>query len=92
MDTCTISYDDRRMITDALSGQKFMTGNYNNYLGESAHSAVRDAFLTILKDEHEIQHMLFEEMHSHGWYPTTPADKVQIDNARTQFKSNCTNC
>ena len=47
----TQSFDDKEMLNDALSTQKFLTGDYNAFASECAHPAVRDEFMNILNEE-----------------------------------------
>ena len=73
-----MAYDDKTMMTDMLSTQKFIASNYNNYAGECATRQSKSKLMRILKEEHDIQQEIFEKMQSKGWYETAtaPADKV----------------
>lgn len=55
----TSKLSDQEMLTDLLSSQKFMTGNYNNYSGECSCDGLRTKMLDILDDEHKIQNEIF---------------------------------
>ncbi len=79
------NFDDKEMITDALSSQKFITGTYNSFANECADDSLKSEFMNILQDEHSIQHQLFKEMQNRGWYPTQQADPNQIQQAKTKF-------
>ena len=72
---------------DALSSEKFMTENYNNYANECASPSLMNEFMNLLSEEHQIQHDVFTEMQKRGWYQTqqAPADKVQ--QAKMKFSS-----
>lgn len=83
------SYDDKTVLTDLLSYQKFMTSNYNNYLNEAACAPVRSALSKLLEEEHDIQFEIFSVMHEKGFYPTTPADQKQVTAAKDTFCSTC---
>ena len=76
---------EKEVMTDLLSSQKFLTGNYNNFAGECCDLTLRNAFLSILDDEHQIQSDIFNEMNSRGWYQITPADTNQISKAKQTF-------
>ena len=71
--------NDREILCDALSSEKFMTENYNNYANECASPSLMNEFMNLLSEEHQIQHDVFTEMQKRGWYQTqqAPADKVQ---------------
>ena len=86
--------NDREILCDALSSEKFMTENYNNYANECASPSLMNEFIALLKEtmnllseEHQIQHDVFTEMQKRGWYQTqqAPADKVQ--QAKMKFSS-----
>ena len=72
------SMGDKEIMTDMLSGQKFLTGTYNNYAGECQNEMLRTDMLNILKEEHCIQNELFTEMSSRGWYTPKPAPMTEI--------------
>ena len=57
---------DREMLTDALSSEKFMTDNYNNYANECASPSLMNEFMNLLSEE-QIQHDVFSEMQKRGW-------------------------
>lgn len=76
---------DKDILTDSISSQKFISSNYNNYAGECSRTDLRDAFLCILDEEHEIQSQLFTQMNSKGWYPVQAADKQKIEVAKQKF-------
>ncbi len=66
--------DEKDRLTDALVTQKYITSGYNLAANESANSQLMDAFAGILRDEHQIQHEIFHEMHNRGWYRPKAAD------------------
>ena len=73
-----MSYDDKTMMTDMLSTQKFIASNYNNYAGECSTKQAKNKLMKILGEEHDIQFKIFEDMQAKGWYEVTvaPVDKV----------------
>lgn len=81
------AFQDKDMITDAPSSQKFITDVYNTYSSECEHPQLRDAMMSILEAEHQIQFDLFNEMKNRGWYQTEPADGAKIQETRTKFQS-----
>ena len=78
---------DKDLMLDILSSQKFVTGNYNTSTNECATTNLRQDFMNILHEEHEIQAELFTEIHNRGWYPTTPAEQPKIDQARQKYQN-----
>ena len=76
---------DKQILKDALSSQKFITANYNNYAGECVNTNIRDDMLRILKENHSIQSGIFNELYERGWYKTTPAEKQKINTAKTTY-------
>ena len=85
------AYDDKTMMTDMLSSQKFIAQNYNNYAGECSSRQAKAKLMKILGEEHDIQFKIFEQMNSKGWYPTTPAPQDKINEAVQQHISGATN-
>ena len=67
--------NDREMLTDALSSEKFMTENYNQYANECASPSLMNEFMNLLSEEHQIQHEVFTELQKPP--QKAPAEKVQ---------------
>lgn len=82
-------FDDQARISDALSSQKFITDGYNTSANEAAASVVKNTLMSLLEDEHNIQHDLFSQMQKRGWYQTEAAPQQKIDETRTKFSSCC---
>lgn len=80
-------YDDKEMMNDALYSQKQITENYNIFANECAESQIRDIFMTILNEEHQIQADVFDEMSKRGWYATQSADRQQIQQVKQKFQN-----
>lgn len=83
----TPQYDDQEMFNDALYSQKQITENYNLSANECAGAQLRDLFLSILNEEHQIQADLFDEMSKRGWYPVQNADQQQVQQTKTKFQN-----
>ena len=82
-------FDDRAMITDALSSQKFISEGYNTGANEAAEVTVKNTLMSLLEEEHMIQHDLFSQMQKRGWYQTEAAPQQKIDETRAKFSSCC---
>ena len=81
------SFDDQEVLTDALASEKFATDGYNNFSNECATPEVRQKFLALLSEEHQIQNDIFQEMSKRGWYPTPAAEKQKIDEAKQKYQN-----
>lgn len=84
-------YDDKTMMTDMLSTQKFIASNYNNYAGEISTKQAKNKLMKILGEEHDIQFKIFENMQAKGWYETTNAPQAKVDQAIQTHISGATN-
>ena len=76
------NYGDKELLTDALDAQKTETNHYNTFANECAHPELRNTFLNILQEEHDIQFDVFNIMHDAGFYPTPSAEQPKIDEAK----------
>lgn len=86
-----MSYDDKTMMTDMLSTQKFIASNYNNYAGECSTKRSMNKMLKILHEEHDIQLKIFEDMRARGWYEVTPAPQDKVNQAVQTHITSATN-
>mgnify|MGYP001264867812 CR=1 FL=1 len=78
---------DKEILEDVLTSQKAVTGAYNNFTNECATPNVRDEFMRILTEEHQIQADVFDAMKQRGWYPTPAAEQQKIQQAKQKFQS-----
>ncbi len=76
-----MAYDDKTMMMDMLSTEKFLSANYNTFANECASKTSKAKMVKILNDEHDIQFDIFRAMSSKGWYQTTPATTEKINQA-----------
>ncbi len=76
------NYGDKELLTDALDAQKTETTHYNTFANECLHPNLRNTFLNILNEEHDIQFDVFNTMHEAGFYPTPPAEQEKITEAK----------
>ncbi len=77
---------EKEMMNDVLSSQKFLTETYNAFTNECATPNVRDEFLKILAEEHQIQAEVFDAMKQRGWYQTPAAEQQKIDQTKQQYQ------
>ncbi len=78
---------EKEILNDVLTSQKAVTGAYNNFANECATPTIRDEFMRILTEEHQIQADVFDEMQKRGWYPTTAAEQQKIQQAKQKFQN-----
>ena len=78
-------FSDKDRLADGLASQKFITENFNMAVNESATPEIRNAFMSILREEHDIQNEIFTEMQKRGWYQTQPAEQQKIQQVRTKL-------
>ncbi len=76
---------DKERMNDVLASEKAMTSSYNTFTNECTTAKVRDGFLNILNEEHQLQSAVFDEMQKRGWYPTPPAEQQMIDAAKQKY-------
>lgn len=60
--------DDKVLLSDLLSDEKFVSGVYDTGIFEAANPTVRQALQHIQKEEQHHGEELFNYMHSHGMY------------------------
>jgi spore coat protein CotF len=77
---------EKELMTDVLSSQKFVTDTYNTFANECATPNVRDEFMKILTEEHQIQADVFDTMKKRGWYETPAAQQQKIQQAKQKYQ------
>ena len=80
-------FPEKEQITDLLSAEKFLAGNYNTFLLESASPQMVRCLTNLLSDTHTMQQTVFGEMQSRGWYPTPKAEDTKINQAKQKFST-----
>lgn len=81
------SMPEREIMDDALASQKYMTDTYNTYSNECVTQNVRDEFMKILNEEHQIQSDVFDTMKQRGWYNIPDAQQQKIQQAKQKFQT-----
>lgn len=76
---------DKDIAADALNSQRRATDSYNTFLGEINCPDVRQPFMNLLQEEHQLENQIFDLMNQKGWYPVIQADQQQIQQAKQQF-------
>ena len=80
-------FSEKEILADALTSSKGATNNYNLFANECVHEDVRNTFMRVLDQEHEIQQDVFCMMHDKGYYPTPAAQETKIAEAKQKFES-----
>ncbi len=78
---------EKELFDDVLSSQKFITDTYNSFTNECSTANVRDEFLRLLNEEHQMQADVFDEMKNRGWYPTPQAEQQMIAQTKQKFQN-----
>jgi len=87
VNTINTTLTDKELIGDSLTSQKFISSNYNTFANECVTPELRNDFLNILNEEHQIQAELFTEMQNRGWYQVEPATQTKIQQAKQKITS-----
>lgn len=82
-----MSMQEKEVFDDVLTSQKFITDTYNTFTNECATPNIRDEFLNILTEEHQIQADVFDEMKKRGWYTTPQAEQQKIQQAKQKYQN-----
>ena len=78
---------DKEFLNDSIASEKHMGSGYNTFANECVNPQLRATFLNMLREVHDIQADLFNEMQQRGWYQVVPADQAKIMQARQKFQA-----
>lgn len=78
---------DKEIMEDILTSQKFIAGMYNTFTNECVNQRLRTDFLNILREEHNIQQSVYDQMKTRGWYSPSQADQQKISAAHTKYSN-----
>lgn len=81
------SMPEQELMNDVLSSQKFITETYNTFTNECATPNLRNEFMKILNEEHQIQAEVFDVMKQRGWYAPPAAEQQKIQQTKQKFQS-----
>ena len=79
--------NDQERITDLILSEKKMSSNYDTFASECVSMSLRDDFLNILNQSHQIQTDLFKMAQSKGWYQVEQAPQNKVSQAYTRFSN-----
>ena len=77
---------DKERLEDALSSEKWITGNYNTFANECVSNQLRNVFLDTLRETQEIHADVYNEMSSRGWYTPKEAPPNEINATWQKFE------
>ena len=77
--------NEKNILKDILFSQKKISQNYNLYANECSTPTVRDQFLELLMEEHQIEANIFDEMQKRGWYQVLNAEYEKIEQAKQKL-------
>lgn len=80
-----LNLKEKDLINDLLLCQKKISSDYNTFASEVDHTNLKQDVLTILRDEHEVESIIYEEMKNRGWYQTKTVSDQEIRSAQEQF-------
>ena len=78
---------DKEIMEDILSSQKFVSDVYNTFTNECVNQQLRTDLLNILREEHNIQQSVYDQMKTRGWYSPARAEQQKITAAYTKFSN-----
>ena len=79
--------NDQERMTDFICSEKKMSANYDTFASECVSLPLRDDFLRILNQSHQIQTDLFKMAQSKGWYQVEQAPQNKVTQAYTRFSN-----
>lgn len=79
--------NDQERMTDFICSEKKMSANYDTFASECVCLPLRDDFLNILNQSHQIQTDLFKIAQSKGWYQVEQAPQNKVSQAYTKFSN-----
>jgi len=76
---------DRRMLEEILEEQRAIADAYNACADRCGGGAVHTQMMSLLHEEHQIQHEIFAEIEKRGWYCGEQAGRDEIDRVKKKF-------
>jgi len=82
----TPELNDRDILSDALSTEKYLCHSYQTAMQEASHDALYQLIFAQLRDTSKQQRNFFDLQFVHGWYVLTPSTAQEIQQAVQQFQ------
>lgn len=83
----TAQMNDRDMLNDMLSTEKYMTASYSVALNEASHAAFFQDLSMIFNETQQCQRDLFNLMFKKGWYKMDAEQSPQLQQSHQQFSN-----
>ena len=77
--------NDRDIINDVLSTEKYLTDNYNVFARETSYATLHSDVEAILCDTHNAARDSFNLMFQKGWYVLEGVDQQKIQQEQQNF-------
>ena len=77
--------NDREILNNILSSQNIMTSRYNFCVNDSTTASVRDQFLNLLSEEHEMLSDILSELQKRQWYQPEKAEEAEIALVKSRY-------
>ncbi|SFB12245.1 MULTISPECIES: spore coat protein [unclassified Bacillus (in: firmicutes)] len=81
----TPQMNDRDLINDLLSTEKYMTTSYSVALHEASHDALYQDLLNVFTETQNKQREIYNLMFEKGWYKLEPAEQQKLQQSFQQF-------
>ena len=79
--------NDQERMTDFICSEKKMSANYDTFASECVSVPLRNDFLSIFNQSHQIQTDLFKMAQAKGWYQVEQAPQNKVSQAYTRFSN-----
>ncbi len=80
-----INLSEKEMMIDGLHSQKDIASGYDNSAGECSSNQLRDTFLTLLAEEHDLGAQILDEMKARGWIKDKDAEQSDVAKTKEKF-------
>lgn len=80
-----INLSEKEMMIDGFHSQKEIASNYDSSAGECSSNQLRDTFLTLLAEEHDLGAQILDEMKARGWVKDKEAQQSDIAKTKEKF-------
>lgn len=82
----TPQLNDRDILNDALSTEKYLCSSYETAMHEASHDALYQLIFTQLRNTSKQQRSFYDLLFTHGWYVLTPTTSQEIQQAVQQYQ------
>jgi spore coat protein CotF len=83
----SIDMNDKDMLTDILTTEKYLCSNYATVLNELSNEHLHKEIESIFKETREAQRKVFNLMFKKGWYTLEKADDNKISQKYQEYNN-----